>query len=62
MAGKVRIGYRKPGPACDGAAHFEGPDTDRFPCLNLAYEAARIGGTMPAVLNAADEIVVERIF
>ena len=43
-----------------GRLTFEEPDTDRFPCLNLAYEAARIGGTMPAVLNAADEIVVEK--
>ena len=43
-----------------GRLTFEEPDTARFPCLNLAYEAARIGGTMPAVLNAADEIVVEK--
>lgn len=38
---------------------FEIPDTDVFPCLNLAYEALKAGGTMPAVLNAADEVAVE---
>lgn len=38
---------------------FEEPDLDKFPCLALAYKALRIGGTMPAVLNAANEIVVE---
>lgn len=37
---------------------FEQPDTDRFPCLALAFEALRAGGTMPAVLNAANEIAV----
>ncbi len=38
---------------------FEEPDLDRFPCLQLAYDALRTGGTMPAVLNAANEIAVE---
>lgn len=38
---------------------FEIPDTNVFPCLKLAYEAVRIGGTLPAVLNAADEVAVE---
>jgi len=37
---------------------FQQPDTRKFPCLKLAYEAARIGGTAPAVLNAANEIAV----
>lgn len=37
---------------------FEEPDTEKFPCLALAYRALRIGGTMPAALNAANEIVV----
>ena len=36
---------------------FEQPDTDRFPCLALAYEALRRGGNMPCVVNAANEIV-----
>ncbi len=38
---------------------FEQPDTEVFPCLQFAYNASKIGGTMPAVLNAANEIVVE---
>jgi 1-deoxy-D-xylulose-5-phosphate reductoisomerase len=38
---------------------FEAPDTGRFPCLALAVEAARVGGEMPAVLNAANEVAVE---
>jgi len=42
-----------------GPLTFEEPDRERFPCLALAEEALRAGGTMPAVLNAADEVVVE---
>ncbi len=41
------------------AFHFEKPDLKRFPCLALGYEASAEGGSMPAVLNAANEIVVE---
>ncbi len=37
---------------------FEEPDLGRFPCLGLAYRALRTGGTMPAVLNAANEVAV----
>jgi 1-deoxy-D-xylulose-5-phosphate reductoisomerase len=37
---------------------FERPDFTRFPSLRLGYEAASIGGTMPAVLNAANEVAV----
>jgi 1-deoxy-D-xylulose-5-phosphate reductoisomerase len=37
---------------------FERPDLERFPGLSLGYEAARQGGTMPAVLNAANEMAV----
>jgi 1-deoxy-D-xylulose-5-phosphate reductoisomerase len=40
--------------------HFERPDLARFPCLRLAYEALRLGGNMPAVLNAANEVAVAR--
>ena len=35
---------------------FTPPDTARFPCLGLAYEALKTGGTAPAILNAANEI------
>lgn len=37
---------------------FEAPDFERFPCLNLAYQALATGGNMPAILNAANEIAV----
>jgi 1-deoxy-D-xylulose-5-phosphate reductoisomerase len=43
-----------------GTLTFVAPDRARFPCLDLAYRALRAGGTMPAVLNAANEIAVER--
>jgi 1-deoxy-D-xylulose-5-phosphate reductoisomerase len=38
---------------------FDLPDEKRFPALRLAYRAVEEGGTMPAVLNAANEIAVE---
>jgi 1-deoxy-D-xylulose-5-phosphate reductoisomerase len=44
--------------AAQGQLTFARPDTDRFPCLRLAYQAAEAGGTYPAVLNAADEVAV----
>ncbi|MEX2355900.1 MAG: 1-deoxy-D-xylulose-5-phosphate reductoisomerase, partial [Thermaerobacterales bacterium] len=42
-----------------GALTFEPPDMQTFPALRYAYEVARIGGTMPAALNAANEAAVE---
>lgn len=36
---------------------FEAPDLQKFPCIGLAYEAVRRGGSMPCVLNAANEVV-----
>lgn len=41
-----------------GNLEFHEPDIKKFPCLRLAYEAGICGGTMPAVLNAANEIAV----
>ncbi len=38
--------------------NFSNPDTDVFPCLKLAYDAGKTGGTMPTVLNAANEVAV----
>jgi 1-deoxy-D-xylulose-5-phosphate reductoisomerase len=38
---------------------FQAPDEQRFPCLRLARQVAEIGGTAPAVLNAANEIAVQ---
>ena len=46
------------GPSC-GRLDFEPPDHEAFPCLGLAYEAGRLGGTAPAWLNAANEVAVE---
>ncbi len=41
-----------------GKLHFEEMDTDRFKCLGFAYAAGREGGSMPTVLNAANEAAV----
>jgi 1-deoxy-D-xylulose-5-phosphate reductoisomerase len=50
-------------PALDlatvGALTFEEPDGSRFPCLEYAYAALKAGGTMPAVLSAANEVGVK---
>lgn len=43
-----------------GTLTFEEPDLANFPCLQYAYDAARNGGTAPAVLNAANEVAVAR--
>jgi 1-deoxy-D-xylulose-5-phosphate reductoisomerase len=37
---------------------FQEPDLDKFPCLALAFRACEVGGTLPAVLNAANEVAV----
>jgi 1-deoxy-D-xylulose-5-phosphate reductoisomerase len=42
-----------------GTLTFFDPDLEKFPCLALAMDACRTGATMPAVLNAANEIAVE---
>jgi 1-deoxy-D-xylulose-5-phosphate reductoisomerase len=42
-----------------GQLNFQAPDMEKFPCLKYAYEAGEAGGTLPAVLNGADEVVVE---
>jgi 1-deoxy-D-xylulose-5-phosphate reductoisomerase len=42
-----------------GALNFERPDTGAFPCLELAYEAGKAGGTMPCLMNAVNEVCVE---
>ncbi|HEV7844579.1 MAG TPA: 1-deoxy-D-xylulose-5-phosphate reductoisomerase, partial [Pyrinomonadaceae bacterium] len=41
------------------ALHFEEPDVERFPAIALAYRALRTGGTLPAAMNAANEVAVE---
>lgn len=41
-----------------GQLTFEAPDKETFPCLDLAYEALRLGGNVPTILNAANEMLV----
>ncbi len=43
-----------------GTLTFDAPDKKRFPSLDFAYTALNAGGTLPAVMNAANEIAVER--
>jgi 1-deoxy-D-xylulose-5-phosphate reductoisomerase len=56
---RLALGQPLPDLAALGALTFEPPDLERFPCLQLAFEASRRGGTLPAVLNAANEVAVE---
>jgi len=42
-----------------GSLTFEQPDLERFPAISLARQAGEVGGTLPTVLNAANEIAVE---
>ncbi|MDR3457014.1 MAG: 1-deoxy-D-xylulose-5-phosphate reductoisomerase [Verrucomicrobiae bacterium] len=53
-SGRVQTNFPK-----IGTLTFEEPDTERFPAIELARRAGEIGGTLPAVLNAANEIAVE---
>ncbi len=43
-----------------GKLEFNAPDLKKFPCLSLAFEALRKGGSMPAYMNAANEVLVSR--
>jgi 1-deoxy-D-xylulose-5-phosphate reductoisomerase len=40
------------------ALHMESVDFKKFPCIDLAYTAAKVGGTVPTVLSSADEVAV----
>lgn len=55
-----RLALEQPIPDFNSIAAltFEAPDLSRFPCLQLAFEACALGGTMPSVLNAANEVAV----
>ncbi len=55
---RLPLGQDVPAFAAGLMLSFRAPDTTRFPCLALALEAARVGGTAPAVLNAANEEAV----
>ncbi|HEY1449870.1 MAG TPA: 1-deoxy-D-xylulose-5-phosphate reductoisomerase, partial [Solirubrobacteraceae bacterium] len=54
----VDVGLEPLDLAAIGELNFEPVDLDAFPCLRLAGEAARTGGTAPCILNAANEIAV----
>ena len=56
-----RLALEQPLPdfAGIGALTFQQPDLTKFPCLDLAYTACQTGGTLPAVLNAANEMSVQ---
>jgi len=55
---RLPLGLPVPDFAAIGRLTFEAPDLERFPCLGLAARACESGGTMPAVLNAANEAAV----
>ena len=55
---RLTVGNRKLDFAELGRLSFEAPDTGRFPCLQLAYDAIRRGGNAPCALNAANEVAV----
>ena len=56
-----RLALKQPTPDFVGIGKltFENPDLKKFPCLALAYAACETGRTLPAVLNAANEVAVE---
>ncbi|MGD9951355.1 MAG: 1-deoxy-D-xylulose-5-phosphate reductoisomerase [Burkholderiales bacterium] len=56
---RIESGARRLDLGALGQLSFEPPDHGRFPCLELAYQALRAGGTAPATLNAANEIAVQ---
>ncbi len=58
--GRKASGFSRLNLAETGSLNFEAPDRKRFPSLDFAYEALKCGGTMPGVMNAANEVAVER--
>jgi 1-deoxy-D-xylulose-5-phosphate reductoisomerase len=42
-----------------GRLDFEAPDTNKFPCLRLAFDALKVGGNAAAIMNAANEVAVD---
>ncbi|MEA2060228.1 MAG: 1-deoxy-D-xylulose-5-phosphate reductoisomerase [Thermodesulfobacteriota bacterium] len=55
---RIALGIEYPDFAAIGNLSFEKPDVKKFPSLGFAYEACACGGTMPAVMNAANEVAV----
>ncbi|GAX09914.1 1-deoxy-D-xylulose-5-phosphate reductoisomerase [Fistulifera solaris] len=56
---RLRMPYKPLNLAELGTLTFKAPDTEKYPCIKLAYEAGKMGGTMTAVLNAANEAANE---
>jgi len=56
---RLSIGQPVPDFTTIGSLSFRKPDLKKFPCLAMAFDACREGGTLPAVLNAANEIAVQ---
>lgn len=56
---RLCLGQALPDLAKLGSLTFKTPDMDKFPCLKLACNAFDTGGTLPAVMNAANEIAVQ---
>ncbi len=57
---RIKAPVKKLDLAAIGSLQFDAPDEARFPCLALAKSALKAGGNAPAVLNAANEIAVQR--
>lgn len=56
---RITVGNRRLDLSEIGKLTFERPDTNRFPCLEIAYEAIRRGGNAPCAMNAANEVAVD---
>ena len=56
---RIKMPYKPLDLAEIGTLTFAKPDTEKYPCIRLAYEAGKTGGTMTAVLNAANEAANE---
>ncbi len=55
---RIKNSFRRVSLTEIGSLSFEKPDMEAFPCLMLAYQAARTGGTLPVAMNAANEVAV----
>ena len=56
---RIPLNNRKLDFAAISTLDFQAPDTEKFPCLAIAFDAIRRGGTAPAIMNAANEVAVK---
>merc|ERR1711957_1098581 len=56
---RLKMPYKPLNLAEIGSLTFKAPDREKYPCIQLAYDAGKMGGTMTAVLNAANEAANE---